>query len=115
MMCEELARALRIQSLRWGTALRLERQVGCHPLDHGVRREKLRDDLNLSGIGFPMFRDHTREESVGYEQYDRARRPTRLPDRLDIGWSEIHGSPVAPALDRPPDHLSADAMPPGEV
>src|SRR5258708_38819818 len=78
-------------------------------------REELRDDLNVSWISFPMFRDHTREESVGYEQYDRARRPTRLPGRLDIGWSEIHGSRVAPALDRPPDHLSADAMPPGAV
>jgi len=55
MMCQELARALRIQSVRWGTALRSSARWGCHPLDHRVMREKLRDDLNVSWISFPMF------------------------------------------------------------
>src|SRR5258707_15714301 len=114
-MCQEPTRAFRIQSLRCGTALRCKRQASRHPLDHRVMREELRNDLNVSWISFPMFRDHTREESVRYEQYDRARRPARLPGRLDIGWSEIHGSRIAPALDWPPDHLSADAMPAGEI
>src|SRR5258708_38777449 len=115
MMCQELACALRIQSFRWGTALRFQRQVGRHPLDHRVMREELRDDLNVSWISFPMFRDHTREEGVGYEQYYRARRPARLPGRLDVGRGEIHGSRITPALDWPPGHFSADAMPPREV
>src|SRR5258707_12188253 len=114
-MCQELACALRIQSFRCGAALRLERQASRHPLDHRVLREELRNDLNVSWIGFPMFRDRTRKESVRYEQYDRTRRPARLPGRLDIGRRKIHGSRIAPALDWPPDHLSADAMPPGDV
>src|SRR5258706_6970569 len=110
-MRQELACALRIQSFRWGPALHLQRQASCHPLDHRVTREELRNDLDVSWISFPMFRDHTREESVGDEQYDRARRPARLPGRLDVVRHEIHSSRIAPALDWPPDHLPADAMP----
>src|SRR5579871_3065769 len=115
MMCQESTCALRIQSLGNGATLRRKRQASRHPSDHRVMREELRNDLNASWIGFPMFRDHTREESFRNEQYDRARRPTRLPSRLHIGWSEIHGSRIAPALDRPPDPLSTDAMPPRDV
>src|SRR5258706_2151197 len=114
-MRQELACALRIQSFRWGPALHLQRQASCHPLDHRVLRKELRNDLDVSWISFPMFRDHTREEGVGYEQHDRAGRRARVPARLDIGWSEIHGSRIAPTLDWPPSHLAADAMPSREI
>src|SRR5258708_27777280 len=105
-MCEELARALRIRSFQWGSALRLSSQGSRNALDHRVVREKLRNQLDVSGIGFPMLRDHAREEGVRYEQYDRARTPACSPRRLDIGRSEIHGSRTAPALDWPSGHLS---------
>jgi len=55
MMCQELACALRIQSLRWRTALRLQRQAAATAWITGSRERKSAELIQSVVISLPMF------------------------------------------------------------
>ena len=114
-MRQELARALRIEQSRWRVVPSLDRKLCNDGFDHRIANKKLRNDLDASGIGSPIFEDHTRQERVLYEHHDGVRRAIRFPCRVGIRLSEIHGARIGPTLNQSTSLLSPYTMSAGRV
>ena len=114
-MRQELARAFRIRQSRWRVVPSLDRKLRHDGFDHRIANKKLRNDLDASGIGPPIFEDHARQECVPYEHHDGVRRAIRFPSRAEIRRTEIHGPRIGPTLNQSTSLLSPYTMSTGRV
>src|ERR1700692_2727904 len=110
MMRQELASAFRTEQSRWRVVPSLDRKLRHDGFDHRIANKKLRNDLDASGIRPPIFEDHTRQERVLYEHHDAVRRAIRLPSRVEIRRTQIHGPRIGPPLDQSTSLLSPYTM-----
>src|ERR1700680_1158634 len=115
MVRQELARAFRIEQTGWRVVPSFDRKLRHDGFDHRIANKKLRNDLDVSGIGPPILEDHTRQERVLYEHHDGLRRAIRFPSRIEIRRTEIHGPRIGPTLKQSPSLPSPHTMSTGRV
>ena len=110
MMCKELACAFSVEVTERNRRTRRRREPVGKGINHRVPDEKLRQDLDVIWLGFPMFGDHAGQELAGHEKRDGAGAATGIPRSVEASRCEIDGARVAPSLDR-----SAARLPPYTV
>ncbi len=98
MVCEKLARTLRIQITQRRAPLRLDSQPSHHALDDSVSNQEVPNKLNSSRIRIPVFGNDARQTCWRDKENKPARRCIRINHHIDAGWNHVESAGVAPAF-----------------
>src|SRR6266478_6514512 len=100
VMRQKLASALGIKPSGRRAVSRFYHELTDQSFNQRIACKKLRNDLDVAGVGLPMFRNHARQECLRDKQDCCSRGRARFPLCLQARWTEIYRAGIAPAFDR---------------
>src|SRR5580700_10934087 len=100
VMRQKLASALGIKPSRRRAVSPFYHQLTDQSFNQSIAYQKLRNDLDVAGVGLPMFRNHARQERLRDKQDNGSRGGAGFPLGLQTRGTEIYRAGIAPAFDR---------------
>src|ERR1700690_1117030 len=114
-MRQKLASALGIKPSERRAVSPFYHELTDQSFDQRIAYKKLRNDLDVAGVGFPMFRNYASQERLRDKQDSGSRGCAGFPLCLQGRGTEIYRAGIAPAFDRSPAYLAANTMPTRDV